>query len=81
MTDPDFVARDERTAWDTAFWYWRERVHSRPGVSSGQFGVTTKAINGMECGGGSNIPWIRFEKYKKVRQAFGLPGDGDPSGC
>ena len=82
VNDPDFVARDEKTAWDTSYWYWGNNVHNAPGVSSGQFGASTKAINGaLECGGRSNTPWVRFEKYKKVRQAFGLPGDGDPSGC
>ncbi|CAG7678322.1 unnamed protein product, partial [Allacma fusca] len=79
----DAVARDEYIAWDTAFWFWRVNVHSRPGVQEGQFGASTRAINGgLECDGGfQHIARQRFQNYGVVRSAFGLGGAGDERGC
>jgi len=42
VRDPDQVARDEQTAWNAAFWYWKTNVHDKEGVQEGQFGATTK---------------------------------------
>jgi len=81
--DPDAVARDEYIAWDTAFWFWRVNVHYRDGVQGGLFGATTRAINGaLECDGGyQHVARQRYEKYKLVRAAFNLGGNGDERGC
>jgi predicted chitinase len=82
--NPDLVADDEQTAWDTAFWYWKTSVHNQAGVSDGKFGITTWAINGaLECWGGYHVDRARarYEIYKKIRAAFGLQGPGIESGC
>jgi len=82
--DPDAVARDDSLAWNSAFWFWRINVHSAPGVQQGQFGSTTRAINGnLECNnpGGHSIARHRFEMYGRVRAAWGLGGAGIETGC
>jgi len=83
VRDPDHVARDENTAWNTAFWFWQVNVHWRDGVAQGRFGVTTRAINGgLECDGAhQDTARHRFQMYRTVRRVFGLPGDGDETGC
>ncbi|XP_037039892.1 endochitinase At2g43610-like [Bradysia coprophila] len=84
VNDPDMVAREESVAWDTAFWFWKSRVHSKPEVAQGAFGVTTRAINGgLECDnpGGHQLAKKRFEMYNKIRAAFGLKGAGKEQGC
>jgi len=83
VTDADQVARNENTAWDTAFWFWKVNVHSKGGVAEGMFGVTTRAINGgLECDGAhQDTARHRYDMYKIVRRVFSLPGDGDERGC
>jgi predicted chitinase len=83
VKDPDMVARDEQVAWDTAFWFWKTRVHSQAGVAEGKFGVTVRAINGgLECDGAhKDQARRRFAMYGQVRAAFGLQGNGDERGC
>ncbi len=63
---------------------YQVNVHAQPGVSDGNFGATTKAINGdLECGSGPNVATAhtRFAIYGKVRAAFSLAGAGNESGC
>jgi len=79
LDNPEQVATSDRIAWQTSFWFWGERVHGAKGVAKGQFGATTRKINGIECGG--SIAQERFRIYGIVREAFGLEGAGDPSGC
>jgi len=84
VQDPDMVARDEGTAWNTAFWFWKTNVHFQPGVQEGQFGASTRAINGvLECDSvaGQDIARLRFQMYLQVRGAFGLGGNADERGC
>ncbi len=83
VEDPDQIARDEQTAWNAAFWFWKVSVHSEPGVAEGRFGVTTRAINGaLECDGAyQETARHRYEMYKVVRSAYGLAGDGIEGGC
>ncbi|CAL8128798.1 unnamed protein product [Orchesella dallaii] len=82
LENPDQVATNDQIAWQTSFWFWGDRVHGQNGVAQGQFGVTTRRINGgIECGTGSSTPQKRFQTYGIVREAFGLLGAGDPSGC
>jgi predicted chitinase len=50
VQDPDQVARDEQTAWNAAFWYWKTNVHDKPGVQEGQFGATTRYNNYVHWG-------------------------------
>lgn len=59
-------------------------VHNAPGVQQGHFGATTRAINGnLECNdpNGHHIARRRFEMYGRIRQVWGLPGEGIESGC
>ena len=81
--DPEIVARNETVAWETSFWYWRQYVHSKPGLPVGLFGVTTRAINGdLECYGPlQEFARMRFEIYKVVRRAFGYYSEPDERGC
>lgn len=82
--DPDSVASNETLSWNTAFWFWKVNVHSAPGVADGQFGSTTKAINGaLECANsaGNAIAKTRFVIYGKIRAAWGLEGAGNEKGC
>ncbi|OXA54700.1 Chitinase 4 [Folsomia candida] len=53
------------------------------GAQHGQFGSSTRAINGaLECDGANpGLAQKRFQIYGNVRRAFGLAGSGDPSGC
>lgn len=81
ITDPDMVARDEDTAWATAFWYWKVRVHSRPGVKAGHFGETTLAINGGLCTHKMAAAHHRFDVYKKVTTAFHITVTPNGEGC
>lgn len=82
--DPDLVAKDEDTSWSTSFWFWRTKVHPDPGVQSGQFGSSTKVINGgLECGAnaGTSAAPKRFQYYSKVLQAFGINEKPKSAGC
>lgn len=82
---PEVVATDDVVAWETAFWYWSTLVRNQPGVLSGQFGATTKAINGaLECGpGASNTlsPKTRFRYYSNIFKVWNLPGLPNEAGC
>ncbi|CAL8128783.1 unnamed protein product [Orchesella dallaii] len=83
LNNPDLVAKDEKLAWQTAFWFWNNRVRNRDGVQQGKFGASTNAINGgKECSAPGNVQaQARFRIYGNVRRAFGLQGAGDSSGC
>ncbi|CAL8128785.1 unnamed protein product [Orchesella dallaii] len=78
LENPDLVAQDDRLAWQTAFWFWGERVHNQAGVQQGRFGASTRAINGgLECSAPGNAQaQARFRLYGNVRRAFGLQGAG-----
>ena len=82
-TDPDQVATNDDIAWAVSFWFWKTNVHSLPGVSDGEFGVTTKAINGaLECSGSNyDTAKKRFEIYKIVLTAFNIDEEANENGC
>ncbi|CAF1122657.1 unnamed protein product [Brachionus calyciflorus] len=82
-TNANQVALDDGISWAVSFWYWKKKVHSRPGVSSGQFGATTNAINGaLECSGPfTSKARQRFEIYKKVLVAFSIFEGPIENGC
>jgi hypothetical protein len=40
------VARDDRVAWSTAFWFWKKNVKKLEGINKGLFGYSTLMING-----------------------------------
>ncbi|ODM90353.1 Chitinase 4 [Orchesella cincta] len=83
LRNPNQVATDDKIAWQTAFWFWGDRVHTQPGVQQGRFGASTEAINGgLECSRPGNAQaQKRFQIYGNVTRAFGLNGAGDSSGC
>lgn len=82
VIDPELVANHEDIAWNTAFWYWKDRVHDVPGVIDGHFGVSTNAINRNECGSGRiQRAKNRFEKYVKVLKALGINEPPIETGC
>jgi predicted chitinase len=79
---PQVVAEDEAIAWATAFYYWKTRVHTAPGVKEGKFGATTKAINGaLECGAPNDKAKKRFANYSKILTTWGISDKPDETGC
>jgi hypothetical protein len=44
--NPNLVSESDDISWAVSFWYWKEHVNSKPGISEGHFGVSTNAING-----------------------------------
>lgn len=84
LKDPDMVARDDRVAWATAFWFWRKNVKKLEGISRGEFGQSTRMINGiLECDNGPNVKKakIRFELYKKILKEFNVKETPNEAGC
>ena len=83
LNNPESVATDQKKAWDVSFWYWNANVHNAPGVQAGQFGSSTKAINGnLECSAPRNKAALaRFAIYQKVFTIFGIGGTPNPAGC
>ena len=78
------VARDDRIAWSTAFWFWKKNVKKLEGISKGLFGYSTLMINGeLECGNGPNVRKARkrFEIYKNILKAFNVNEEPKESGC
>lgn len=83
LSDPDLVARDESVAWLTAFWYWNTIVGLNQGVQKGEFGVSTKLINGaIECSNRiHSAAKKRFELYRKVLIALNILEVPIEKGC
>ncbi|OMH82721.1 Chitinase 4 [Zancudomyces culisetae] len=82
-TNPDSVAQDETIAWQVSFWYWKSRVRTNKDVLSGEFGASTRMINGaLECTG-SNIvaSKTRYDIYKQVLSVFDPSSTPTESGC
>jgi predicted chitinase len=72
LTDPDRVARDSQTGWDTAAYFWSANVHD----NSKTFGQTLKKINGfLECDGGSagHHMWTRCDHYRQILEILNMP--------
>lgn len=75
---PELVATDDFIAMDSAAWFFETIVTD----TTGQFGLTTKAINGQqECSGGSSEKAkMRYEIFVALANAVGLSGYSE-SGC
>jgi hypothetical protein len=75
---PELVAEDDFYAMDSAAWFFEKNVPDE----TGQFGLTTKSINGqIECSGGSNDkPKKRYQIFVALANAAGLTGYSE-SGC
>ena len=72
--NPDVVAG--QYAWDSADWFFQTNVHD----DSGEFGLTTNAINGpLECPGSATAQ-KRYEIFDALAQQVGLTGYSS-SGC
>ena len=82
-TNPDQVASDENTAWATAFWFWKANVHNQPGISAGEFGVSTRAINSMECSPAAAPYSEAKNRYLIYQNCFKACGLSNPieNGC
>lgn len=88
VRNPDLVASDPMVNLEASLWFWKRNVHSRKGVTEGDFGATTKAIHGT--GACKNPKWIpnsklRYKQFIKCLQASGLyddlKGKVNESGC
>ncbi|RKP36710.1 lysozyme-like domain-containing protein [Dimargaris cristalligena] len=81
--NPQLVASDEMTAWRTSFWFWKQHVHDIKEVQDGQFGASTRAINGgLECDGPyQDKARLRFELYTKILKIVEPDTTPDPAGC
>jgi len=80
--NPDQVAEHDNVAWATSMYLWGDRAHPVKEVQMGKFGASIKELTEDECTTLAN--WnaeTRFKIYGVIRQAFDLPGMGDPSGC
>ncbi|KAL5516093.1 hypothetical protein EMCRGX_G001362 [Ephydatia muelleri] len=83
LNDPESVATDQNKAWNVSFWYWKANVHNALGVQDGQFGSSTKAINGnLECSTpGNPAALARYAIYQRIFTIFGISGSPNPAGC
>jgi predicted chitinase len=81
--NPDLVETDDKISWAVSFWFWKQNVRINKKVRNGQFGASTKQINGgLECNGANTqLAKIRFEKYKLTLKAFNIKEDPIESGC
>jgi predicted chitinase len=80
LNDPDRVARESKTGWNTAAYFWSANVHD----NSATFGQTLKKINGaLECEGGSHGEnmWKRCDHYRDILGILGLPLPDRNSDC
>ena len=75
---PELVASDPFYAMDSAAWFFETNVRD----TTGQFGSTTRAINGaIECSGGSSeTARRRYDVFVAVANAVGLTGYSE-RGC
>ncbi len=81
VNNPDMVASDDNRAMATALWFWSKNVHSV--ATSGQFGSTTRAINGdLECtpNGDTNKARQRWNRFNQCLQANGEMDLGQKEG-
>ncbi|RWS20986.1 hypothetical protein B4U80_00992 [Leptotrombidium deliense] len=83
LRKPEQVANNEEIAWKTAFWYWKVRVHKLKGVQSGNFGSSTRGINGGECTKTKlhHRAKRRFTCFKKVLKALRMNDKAIEKGC
>lgn len=81
VKNPDLVASNDNIAMATALWFWSKNVHSV--ATSGQFGSTTRAINGdLECtpNGDTNKARQRWNLFNQCLQANGEMDLGQKEG-
>lgn len=82
LRDPSQVAKNDEISWATALCFWKTKVSVSDGVQRGEFGVSTKAINGaIECPGRADVARKRFEIYKKCLARFRVDEQPNESGC
>jgi len=78
FNQPELVASVDFYAMDSAAWFFETIVSDK----SGQFGLTTKAINGaIECSGGqTDKARKRYQIFVAIANRVGLTGYSE-SGC
>jgi predicted chitinase len=70
LKNPDLV-KNEDVAWQVSFWFWKNNVHNNKALQEGHFDASTTLVNGAK----SVTRDERFEIYKKVYKALGIPGE------
>jgi len=82
LENPDLVANNVNLAWQSALWYWCDRVQPVLGDSNA-FGLTTKVINGgIECSSPDDPEAKnRFKIYKAVLKALNIREEANEEGC
>jgi predicted chitinase len=70
LQNPDLV-KNEDVAWQVSFWFWKNNVHNNKAVQEGHFDASTTLVNGAK----SVTRDERFQIYKKVYEALGIPGE------
>ncbi|KAJ2814730.1 hypothetical protein FBU31_007183 [Coemansia sp. 'formosensis'] len=77
------VAKDEDTAWNVSFWFWKDRVRSDPGVQAGNFGASINKINGgLECrGSAQDKAKKRYAMYTAILPVFSPGETPKEAGC
>ncbi|KAJ8684216.1 hypothetical protein QAD02_020008 [Eretmocerus hayati] len=83
LREPELVSNNVKIAVDVSTWYWRDRVRPQVASKKGQFGATTRAINGaIECSGGFNQRASnRYQCYLKVADALKITNKDAENGC
>ncbi|XP_055340396.1 uncharacterized protein LOC129589607 isoform X2 [Paramacrobiotus metropolitanus] len=80
VKNPDLVS-EEAAAWDTAGWFWGNKVHGQDAVQQGQFGASHKIVHGGDGCGTSLRQYERYEVYKKILAVFEPNEVPDNAGC
>jgi chitinase len=77
-TTPDLVATNVDFAFGTAAWFWTTTQSAvgicHQAIVGGNFGQTTRIINGIECGG--TLQDSRVTLYKQFCAALGINAGG-----
>jgi chitinase len=83
VSEPDQVATNDKIAWASAFWYWKENVRTNEDVLQFKFGASTNQINGdLECRGvATDVAKERYNKYVRVLKAFNIDDEPIEDGC
>ncbi|XP_014224528.1 endochitinase At2g43610-like [Trichogramma pretiosum] len=84
LRNPELVSQDIKTSMHVSVWYWEKRVKTRlTGPNKNNFGVTTKAINGIECTNASlrKKAQDRYRIYLKVAEVLKIQNKAKENGC
>ncbi|XP_055340501.1 uncharacterized protein LOC129589686 [Paramacrobiotus metropolitanus] len=84
VKNPALVTKNP-AAWDTAYWIWANKVHNRPGIAEGKFGVSRKILSDdRDCGSNAvdrDHATESFQFYSALLSVFEPTSKPDKSGC